>query len=294
MKVELQEKIEKNIKSFDLCALLKLLDNHGIDRKHIYFECNTSQSSYNSLCHKIIFNDSIPKVTIVVNIGLSSASSLLPSYFQKLIDTNEINTDSFLRFLNFFNHHLISTLVSMSLPEAHAAFFSNWNHTKLHYLSLLGLESISTLSFLMKICFPDLVVDVRKNPQVMRLHSSSLILGKDCLGYNSFLGNRFQETLSSFKIIFSTDNELSEMGIPWPIEINKRLVDLIYPILKKTDLHLSIVLQIKSKSNYLTLGSNSYLGFDRIWKSSHPFLLPLFYGLIRELKRNSYLSATKL
>jgi len=131
---------------------------------------------------------------------------------------------------------------------------------------------------------------VTKNPQVMRLHSSSLILGKDCLGYTSFLGNRFLEMLSSFKVIFSTDNELSELGVPWPIEINRRLIELIFPILKKTDIHLSILLRIKNKSNYLTLGSQSYLGFDRIWKSSHPFELSIFFGLIKDLKKSGYIN----
>lgn len=285
LKEAIRKKIQKNIKNFEIIALLKLLRSQGIPRHEIYFECNTSLSSYNSLCHQIIFNETSPKVTLVLNIGLLNAASLLPSYFQKLIDSADTNAGAFLRFLNFFNHHLIKSLVIMSVPEINDDLFPNWRQTKLHYLSLLGLESISTLSFLFKICFPDLVVEINKNPRVMKLHSSSLILGKDHLGYNTFIGNRFQETLSSFKVVFTTDSEMSELGIPWPIEINRRLAELIFPVLKKTDVHLSIILRIKTKSNYLMLGSNSYLGFERIWKSSHPFQLSLFFGLVKNLKK---------
>ncbi len=284
MRDEIRKKIEENIHCFDLCALIKLLEAHRIDRKNIYFECSTNQSSSNNLCQKIIFDETSSHVTLILNIGLFTASSLLPSYIHRMIDTEEINSDAFNRFLNFFNHHMMDSFLQATLPESDTSLFSNWRQTKIHYLSLLGFESISTLSFLMKICFPDLVVEVKKNPKVMSLHSSSLVLGKDQLGYSAFLGNRMQETLSSFKIIFSTDHELSQQRIPWPLEITKRMSELVFPILKKTDLHLSVELRIKNKSNYLTLDKSSYLGFDRMWKSSHPLNICLFFGLIKNFK----------
>lgn len=287
-KEDIRTKIAKNIKRFDLCALIKLLKSLGYQREHIVFEGNNSQVSHSNLCHEIKFDER--RVRIVVNIGLLGSSSSLPSFFQEMIEKDDINGEKFTSFLNFFNHHLVDAFIQMTLPEINEKLFSSWKQSQFHYLSLLGFESVSTLCFLMKICFPDLVVQVKKNPQEMKLHTSSLVLGRDSLGAGSYLGNRFKQTLSSFKITFSTDNELSEIGTPWPVEINKRLIELIFPILKKTDLHLSIVLKIKDKCNYLTLGSKSYLGFDRIWKSSHPFQLLLFYGLIKDLRRNAYLT----
>ena len=125
----------------------------------------------------------------------------------------------------------------------------------------------------------------------MKPHTSSLVLGRDALGPTSYLGNRFKQTLSSFKVSFTTENEMSELGTPWPIEINARLMDLIFPILKTTDLHLSIVLNIKNKYGYLTLGQNSYLGYDRLWKSLNPFQLLIFYGTVKE--RSAFLPTNK-
>jgi len=289
-KEDVQAKIAENIKHFDLCALIKLLKSLGYQRGNIVFEGNSTQISHSNLCHEIQFEEEPFRVRIVVNLGLLSSSSSLPSFFQQLMDKEDINPEKFTSFINFFNHHLIDSFLQMTLPEIHEKLFSNWKQTQLHYLSLLGYESVGTIWFLMKMCFPDLVVDVKKNPQEMKLHTSSLVLGRDSLGYNTYLGNRFKQTLSSFKVTFTTDDELSEMGIPWPVEINRRLIELLFPILKKTDLHLSIVLKIKDKCDYLVLGPRSYIGFDRIWKSSQPFQLLLFYGLIKDLKRNTYLT----
>ncbi|HUD01404.1 MAG TPA: hypothetical protein VMR37_03700 [Rhabdochlamydiaceae bacterium] len=289
-KEEIRAQIAKNIKLFDLCALLKLLKTLGYQRENILLEGTSSQISHSNLCHEIKFEEHTSQVKIVINMGLLSSCSSLPSFFQNLIEKEDINSEKFMCFLNFFNHHLIDSFLQMTLPETNEKLFANWKQAKIHYLSLLGFESVSTLWFLMKICFPDLVVEVKKNPQELKLYTSSLVLGRDSLGFNSYLGNRFNQTLSSFKVTFTTDNELSEIGTPWPIEINKRLLDLIFPVLKKTDLHFSIVLEIKNKCNYLILGAKSYLGFDRIWKSSRPFQLLLFYGLIKDLKRNAYLT----
>lgn len=291
MKKEIQQLIAANIHHFDLCALLKLLRSYGIGREEVYFLGNTNQSSYSSLCHEIAFADTPPKVTITLNMGLLSSGFAIPSYIHQMIDSRDIQSDKFVRFINFFNHHLVDKFVLMAIPELNEDFFPNWKQTQLHYLSQLGFESISTLWFLIALVFPDLKVDVKKNPQILKIHTSSLILGRDTLGPNSFLGNRFKQTLSSFKITLSTDDERSETGTPWPLEINKRLIDFLFPILKKTDLHLSIVLHVKNKANYLTLDRKSYLGFDRMGKSSHSFQLVIFYGLIRDLKRNRFLSS---
>lgn len=291
MKKQLTRKISQKIKSFDICALLKLLESLGYSREEIYFESNSTPVSQGSICESILFSqDRAPKVTIVLNMGLFGVCSPLPSFFLKRIETEEINSQLFIRFLSFFNHHLMQSFLNLAIPEKNAAFFLSWQQTQIQYLSLLGFESISTLWFLMQLCFPELVVEVIKNPLIMRLDTSSLILGKDCLGPKSYLGERFEQTLHSFKITLTTSDEISELGVPWPIEINRRLIDLTFPILKKTDLHLSIVLVIRNKYGSLHLNGKHYLGFDRIGKNSEPFQLLLFYGLIKNLKRNNYLA----
>lgn len=290
MKMNLQQKIQKKIKDFDLYSLIKLLESAGYSHKDMYFESNLNQVSYSSLCESITFFKETPQVRITLNMGLLGSASPLPSFFRKYIDSEEVNEEALIRFLNFFNHHLIHLFISTLVPEDNDQLFSSWKETQADYLSLLGVESISTLWFLIKICFPDLVIEVVKNPQVIQLNASSFILGKDGLGAHSYLGKRFNQTLSSFKVIFNTEEDFSELGVPWPIEINRRLVEWIFPLIKKSDLHLSIVLVIKHKYNYMQLGAKTYVGFDRLWKSSQPLQLLLFYGVIKDLQRNAYLA----
>ena len=284
LRAALRKKIEARIKHFDLCALLKLLRSQGYSREDIYFVSNNNQVSHASLCEEIHFSPDLSQATLVLNMGLLSSGGSLPSYIQQFIDTEDIKGEPFLRFINFFNHHLVDAFLQMTMPDLNDDFFLDWKETQLQYLSLLGFESISSLWFLVKICFPDLVIEVQKNPQVLKLHTSSLILGRDSLGPETYIGNKYKQTLSSYKVTFTTDNELSELGTPWPIEIHKRLMELLFPILKHTDLHLSIILQIKNKSSYLTLGPKSFLGFDRLWKSSRPLLLLIYYGHIKDMR----------
>ncbi len=283
LKQSLCKKLKAEIKRFDFCALIKLLKQLGFGYEDLYFMSNDSSGSHASFCEEILFSPDFSKVTLTLNMGLLSSSGSLPSYIQQLIDTEDIKEEPFLRFIQFFNHHLIHNFLQMTLPDQNSDFFLEWKETQKQYLSLLGFESISSLWFLIKLCFPDLVIEVKKNPQTLKLHASSLVLGRDGLGKESSIGNKHKQTLSSYKITFTTDNEMSELGAPWPIEIHKRLVDMLFPILGKTDLHLSIVLQIKNKSTYLTLGPKGLLGFDRLWKCSSPFELLVFYGPIKNL-----------
>ena len=278
----LLKKIAKNIRSFDLVALVRLLNRLGFPRSEIYFECHEALSSATSLCQSITFSNISPRVRIQLNLGLLGTNSPLPTFFQKYMEEEEINPKTFARFLGFFNHHLVQQFLEMTEPQHHFPFFTNWRETKCHYLSLLGFQSISTLWLLMKLIFPELVVNIKKNARLVRLDSSSLTLGRDGLGYESYIGERYEQTLSSFNVTFTTDDEVSVLGTPWPIEINKRLGSLLFPILKGTDLHLTLSLIIRKKFNCIHLGANSFLGFDRIGKNRKPFKLLLFHGFIRD------------
>lgn len=282
MKKNILKKIQRKIRSFDLCALIVLLEEIGFERKDIYFESHLSHSSAISLCEKILFFKGAPKVRIYLNMGLLSSNTPLPSFFIKYIEKEELNADRFIRFISFFNHRLIQEFLRFSLPEKNKTLFASWDETHYHYLCLLGFESISTLWLIFKGCFPELVVGITKNARMMRLHSNTLTLGRDGLGGKSYIGERLEQTLSNIRITLTTEDEISQFKTPWPIEIRKRLKDWIYPILKKTDLHLTIILIINQKFNHLHLVEDNFLGFDRIGHSKNPFQLVLFHGFIKE------------
>lgn len=283
-------RMQRRIREFDLCSLIRALEGMGIKRREIFFESNPQNTSPKSLCESIAFFNESPKVRIVLNMGLLGAHSPMPSYFQKMVDAEEIDPQRFLRYIGFFNHLLIQEHLRLTLPERNKNLFANWRETHFHYLSLLGFESISTLWLLVASSFPELTVNITKNPRMVRHSAATLVLGRDGLGPFSFIGERLDQTLSSFKITITTEEEVSELGSPWPVEVNQRLSDWLFPTLKKTDLHLSIVLLIKHKVGHMHLSASHSLGFDRIGQIDSPFQLLLFHGYVKEFQRSRFLA----
>ncbi len=285
-----KQKLTKEIRKFDLCSLIALLETMGFYRKDIYFKSHLTTRSPPSLCESIVFSDEKPKVQVLLNMGLLSNNSPLPSYFLKYMDSEEIDGERFVRFLSFFNHHLIKDFLLFSEPKSHLGLFSDWKETQYYYLRLLGFESISTLWFLVQSVFPELGVEIKKNPRVIRLDSASLVLGRDGLGSMAYIGKRYEQTLSSFKVTVSTETDVSDQGIHWPVEVNNRFIDVLFPLLQRTDIHLSLILLVKHKYTFTHL-SKTRLGFDRIGVSNAPMQLLLFHGLIRDLEPNKYLAS---
>lgn len=163
-----QVRIRQNIKRFDVCSLLKLLQELGYRGDDIYFQSNSDLSSRANLCEDIFFSENTPRVTIVLNLGLLSANSPLPSFFRKKMDSGSIDPILFTRFLSFFDHHLIKNLMAMSMPDVNSIFFDDWRETQGYYLKLLDLNSTSTLWHLFQICFPELIVKVVKFPRMIQ------------------------------------------------------------------------------------------------------------------------------
>ena len=178
MRKETLKKIQQKIRCFDLLALMKLLERLGFKQKDLYFISHYDHASSTSLCEDIMFFNESPRVRITLNLGLLSNHTPLPSFLLKWIEEEDLKPVSFLNFLNFFNNQLIHEFLRGLSPEKNPHFFSNWRETKYHYFSLLGFESISTLWLMIKNCFPELVISVKKNRRTIHLSSKTIILGK--------------------------------------------------------------------------------------------------------------------
>ena len=274
-----QEKIRKKIRHFDVPSLLKLLYSLGYEAKDLYFESHPSLSSAVSLFEDIFFSEGeYPKATILINLGLLTGNSPLPSYFQRKMDSGTIDLLLFTRFLSFFDHHLIFMTLGMDLPADNGWFFSDWNQTLKQYLSLLALNSTSTLWSLMQLCFPELKVEVYKSPRVLRMLSSSAILGATALGKDSFLGKKQKLTAPSFKIILTAEEMDYEMAVPWPVEIKTRLKELVFPLIHRINVYTRVILVVKNCKDRARLSATSYLGYRSLGKSHKPLQLLLFAG----------------
>lgn len=281
--MNVKSRIADNIKRFDVCSLLELLHEIGYRSSDIYYESNPDCSSRSSLCEEIFFSDDQPKVRLKLNLGLLSGNSPLPNFFKKKMDAGTIDGDLFTRYIHFFDHHLISNLLAMSMPDINDLFFSSWQETKGHYLKLLDLNSISTLWHMFQACFPELKVKVLKAPKIFKKNSSSVVLGKTRLGVESFLGKKIIQTIPSFKIMLIGEESTTDLRVPWPIEIKERLKRLIFSILQRTHIHFRLIFIQTDRQEVACLKPTTQLGYCMLGKNQEPFKVLLFSGYSKEL-----------
>lgn len=280
-------RIKQKIKSFDICALLKLLKDLGYSNDDIYFQSNCDLSSYSSLCEDIFFSESSPKVSIILNIGLLSSNSPLPNFFRKKMDSGSVNSFLFTRFLSFFDHHAIKSLLAMSMPDINDIFFSSWREMQGHYLKLLDLNSTSTLWHLFRLCFPELIVEVVKFPRVFKQNTFSIMLGSTRLGVESFLGKKIEQTIPSFKFTLISEDTHTELKIPWPQEIKRRLKSLVFAIFQRTDIHFRVTFILKNNKEIAQLSRSCLLGYSTIGESQQFLKILLFSGFSKDLQQLS-------
>ena len=279
----LEKKIQKSIHKFDPISLLYLLEYLGYRREEIQFKSNASISSQPSLIQDIHFQqEPIRQVVVIVNFGLLSAQSPLPSYFLKKLDTGMIDTLSFLDFIGYFDNAVITHYLYNLYPELNSNLFPDWELTKRRYLQMLDFKSCSTLHWFFQLAFPELEVKVEKVRQQRALKTSSIRLGITNLGSNAVFGKEKDIPVYGRGITLFSEREFSHSGVPWPREIKKRLEDLIFPILREIDIDLEIVLVIRSQKRYMKLHSESYLGYDKIQGGQARYRrIRIFHGQVR-------------
>lgn len=280
-----QKKIKEEIQRFDIFALLKLLENLGYKMSDIFFQSNPSFSSSSSVCHDIIFREKgYPRIILILNMGLFANQSALPSFFRKKMDEGSIDSVAFAKYLGFFDHYMIRTFLGVSMPEDSGCFFFDWKETLREYLKFLALSSGSTLQLFFQLCFPELKVVVVKFPRVINLHKASIILGSTILGKDSFLQKNEKLTISSFKVLLTASEPLTDLSVPWPFEIRKRIADLIFPLLERVNIYLQIVLIMEKVKSFAHLSRTMHLGYSCIGENSEPLRICIFSGYPKDFR----------
>jgi hypothetical protein len=265
---DLERKISKKIHEFDLFSLLKLLMYHGYLLEEIHFRSHMSTCSQSGLIQGIEFlNQPDRQVVITINMGLLSAQSALPSYFQKNVDAKDIDSISFGDFIGYFDHFLIRNYIFNIYPEKNIKYFSNWEITKRQYLQIMDLKSSSTLFWMER-----------------GLKALALIMGKTILGSDAVFGKKTDATVYGMHITLISDEEFTNTGVPWPKEIKNRLDDQIFPILRSAEVDVEILLVIRSQKRWMKLESESYLGYDKMkGGKAQARRIRIFQGQLRDV-----------
>lgn len=260
----LQTRIVKNVWRFDPISLLQLLAHLGYSMDEILFCSHFSACSQSRLVESIVFHNAPRQAVITLNLGLLGGQSVLPNYLFKLVHNDTIDTRQFAGFFGYFDDRLLRRFLLAIYPEFNEAVFQSWETRKKAALHTLKLDSIITLHWLTQLVFPELQVRVEKATLKRNIELGAFILGKSSLGYQNVFGKKKEFLVSGKRITLITDEESFTNGKPWPHEIDRRLQQLIFPILRSVGLDLEIWLVIRTESSWLKLKQNSYLGYENI------------------------------
>jgi hypothetical protein len=194
------------------------------------------------------------------------------------VANNTIDAQRFIEFFGYFDDRVLRRLIFAIYPEFDETIFQNWEDRKRTSLFTMRLDSIISLHWLMQLVFPDLQVRVEKTTLYRTIDLGAPIIGKSKLGYQAVLGKIKKLPVLGKRITLITDEDEFKKYEPWPVEIEKRLREIIFPILQPVDVYLEIWVVIRSQGNWLSLQENSYLGYENIVSNNLQFRKILIFS----------------
>ncbi len=237
----------------------------GYRTEEILFHSHFSSVSPATLLESIEFRRApVRQVIITANTGLLSATTPLPSYFMKMLDTGNMDEKAFVDFLGFFDHKLLQNYWHTIYPELDTALYPDWERTKRAYLRLTGIYSLTTIHHLFHLTFPELGVWVKKTSHTRRLRGDGTRLGETILGGYHILGSEAILRHRGVMVTLYCDEEYSDERIPWADKIVKRLHTVLFPVLREAEVDIKVILVIRSQKGWIQLQQKSYLGMEKI------------------------------
>jgi len=262
-----QERVSQRVRSFDLKPLIDLLILHGYRREQLLFESNR-EGGATSLVHAIEFSPNGAGVLITVNLGLLGDNTLLPSYFLREIEHGP-DPQRFYDFIRFFDHRLIENYVRASWPEDDPNVYGDYTLLCTAVLKLIGLDSASSIHWLMQGAFPELGVRVMRGAFASATSSHACRTGQARLDGSSVIGRVYETEAQGFSVDLVTDEEAYDRKRNWATVVRERLNDRCLPVLAPFLVPLRIVLTVLSHASWSRVEdpnapTTGYLGYDRL------------------------------
>jgi hypothetical protein len=280
----LEKKIVESIHEFDVISLLRLLYSMDYSPDTVRFRSNNSVCSQTGLIAGINFKQKpFRQVIITFNLGLLSAQSPLPGYFRNIMEQNEEDNKFFVNLCGYLDHYLIKDYLQNIYPEFNNYYFPDWIRAKQDYLNILNLKSSSALHWLFQLVFPEITVRVENAVLGGEIKTEAIHLGKTMLG-DAVFGRKTDYLVWGRRVTLMTGDEMTYTQIPWPREIERRLNDLLFPVLRPIGIDLEIILVLKAQKRWVRLYDDSFLGYDRMKTDEDTYRsIRIFKGHIGEL-----------
>lgn len=263
----LVEAITTRAREFTLAALLDALSALGLLMQEIEFRSHSTREHQSALVHSVEFSSSPRRVVVRLNIGLLAAQSPLPSYLLALLDDGKHDSDALTAFLGLLDHPLLRERAHSEYPERDRRCWSDWESSKTILLSLMALQSPSSLHWLFQRIYPELAVNVERHLQDQTLITDQVILGATELGASRALGGEVKLAAGSLSVTLYSEEADSAAGRPWAREAWRRLHHFVLPLLQEKNMFLDVWLVFFDRDTTAHLIADrrlpdSFLGYD--------------------------------
>jgi hypothetical protein len=265
-----EERVMRQARSFDLRPLVELLLSHGYRHEELLFESAHERSSGGVIDAVQFLEKPIRTVRITVNVGLLGDSTLLPSYFFQVVERGP-DPERFYDFIRFFDHKLIERYFYAAYPELDKGVYRDFHGVERSLTRMLGMASVSTLTWLMKLFFPELRVRVERRGFTNTTASHALRTGESRLDGSAVLGRVFESEAAGFVVDLVSEDETDSRGRGWPHIVRARLERDLMPILAPHRVSLVLRLRVLFHASWVRMGrsessgrADGYLGFERL------------------------------
>jgi hypothetical protein len=267
-RLDLERRIRRKARRFDLRVLVQLLVRSGYPRESILFQGNP-EGGATSIVHDIEFRTRpLQTVLITVNLGFLGDSSLLPSYFVQEVEKSD-DPDRFYDFIRFFDHRLVTNYLHGVYPEEDSVVYPDYSAVQRAFLRMGGFASVATLAWLGQVYFPELRVRVERGafPQSTEMHAFRT--GKTPLDGTSVIGRYYKSDAQGFTLVLVAEEETNARGRSWAAIVRKRMTERLLPVLAPFRFPLMVVLRVLRHASWAKLDlpseeESGYLGYDRI------------------------------
>lgn len=290
-RADLEREIAAAATRFELKPLLDLLRGRGYGPGDIMFESGR-EGGGGALVQGVRFSHDEeagkrPKVIITLSLGLLGDNGLLPSYFLQVAERSR-DPERFFDFIRFFDHWLITNFVRATCPEDDAEIYGDYCAAQAAFFRMLGIGSVSTLKWLMQLCFPELCVRVKRAHFIEATSSHAFRTGESRLDGSGIVGRVYESDRSGFIVDLIAEEELDAHGRNWPSVVRPRLEKTVLPLLESSRVPLLVRLRILhhaswSRVDFPFADEHGYLGYERIRDDDESLhTLIMFRGTVGE------------
>ena len=269
---EMERRVCRYAQRFDLPSLLFALGRMGYGIEDLRFRGNPDPTPPRGIVQAISFEASPRRVVVTLNIGLNGHRGWLPAYFEEVAESLP-EPEKLHLFVEFFEDGLLRDYARAVSPELHPRYRALMSA----HFSMLGLASISTLTWLFEQTFPELGVRVGRKQLNARTDAFALSIGgRRRLNGNGVLGASYDAGASGFSVGLYADDEYAPTGRTWWTVATERIRKQIVPMLARTEIRLDVALLVSDHASWARIGTASQLGYDRLFGEAGEHRVPVY------------------